>query len=66
MEKRILIAAIVSAVFMTWYAQSVLHWTTPTEKRSTTAASVLERALTPRTVWPPCPQLGLGFSTSNQ
>jgi len=26
MEKRILIAAIFSAVFMTWYAQSVLQW----------------------------------------
>jgi YidC/Oxa1 family membrane protein insertase len=26
MEKRILIAAVLSAIFMTWYAQSVLRW----------------------------------------
>ena len=51
MEKRVLIAAVISAVFMTWYAQSVLRWTEPARKRLSTAAID-----TQKTTMPPAPQ----------
>src|SRR3989338_842944 len=53
MEKRILIAAILSAVFMTWYAQSVLKGAGSVSHRSAAPAA------NPATDKPPPPQLKL-------
>src|SRR3989338_410661 len=53
MEKRILIAAILSAVFMTWYAQSVLKGARTVSYRSAAPAA------NPAADKPPSPQLKL-------
>jgi len=47
MEKRILIAAVISAIFMTWYAQSVLRWSERAETRPSAASIDAQKTATP-------------------